>query len=226
MPQIALPISNSEKPHNPYHLRTITTTSRLILFGLVVVALITISYHRTPAMSASSPLLGWHSRAHPVYEEFTPTSDSFTFASFLNAPVDPEGFNVAFFTPNVVVDARGTVLKLEEQDWQGIANLAARAVTELPETGSFRNQWRIQRDRTSFGIDWLQVKVADQGFKQVAVYGYDSQIDTLNPPVGEYTTLPPVLKELFGVLLEARDGYVKGEEDTVMIAKVKAVADV
>jgi hypothetical protein len=231
MRRIALPVTTSDLPKKSSNLlaqRIITTTSRLILFGLVAAATILVLYRHPTIMSyniTNTPLYGWHSRAQPLAGRFVPSKEAFSFASLRNAPVDPEGFNAGFFAPDIVVDARGVVLKLNEQDWQGITDLAQRAVTELPQTGAFRNQWRIRHPRTSYPIDWLQVNVQTEDFKQIAVYGFDPREDTLDPPVGDYTSLPPILKELFGVLGEARDGYVKGEEDTVMINQVKAVAD-
>ncbi|KAG8914196.1 hypothetical protein FRC02_005075 [Tulasnella sp. 418] len=211
--------------------RSIVATSRISLLFLTLASAILFLYqHPLVPMSsiyttaAPNPAVGWHSRAVRVHGSFTPTRASLAFASQLNAPVDPEGFNAAFFAPNIVVDARGVVLKVRSQDWNSLTSLARRAVTELPETGLFRNQWRILHPRTGYPIDWLSVNLDPHDeLKEVAVYGYEQGNDVLEQPVGEYTTLPPILKELFGLLQEARDGYVRGEEDTAVIDRVKEV---
>lgn len=51
------------------------------------------------------------------------------------------GFSVAFFKPNVAIDAMGRVLVVPQDDFDALANLAQQ-VSGLPETGAFRNQWR------------------------------------------------------------------------------------
>ncbi|KAG8902920.1 hypothetical protein FRB99_003946 [Tulasnella sp. 403] len=194
------------------------------LTTLVAATLISLCPLSAASSNTLSSLTGWHSRVEPATGPFTPTRDSLAFAELRSTPADPNGFTVAFFSPNIVVDARGVVSTLDTSDWQGIKNLVVEAVTSLPQTGVFRNQWRIAHARTGQPIDWLRVVTSStEDLGEVSAYGYDGVTTTLETPVGGYTTLPPVLDQVFGLLQEARSGYVKGAEVTVTIDAVKAV---
>ncbi|KAG8902138.1 hypothetical protein FRB99_004825 [Tulasnella sp. 403] len=217
-------------PIDPGTKRSITTTAR---FVLAIIILITLTLYQLrypldlmalPRTAAFGSLSGWHSRIQPFEEEFKPTRDTLAFVQLRNSKVEPAGFTAAFFAPNIVVDARGVVSTLSEGDWHGLKELSLRAVTELPNTGHFRNQWRIKQDRTGYPIDWLRVATASEGgLEHVSVYGYDGAHHQLEDPVGDYTSLPSLLKDTFGLMQEARDGYERGHADEEVINKVKAV---
>lgn len=48
---------------------------------------------------------------------------------------------MALFKPDVAVDAMGRVLSVEKPDFDALVS-QTKATTSLPDTGSFRNQWR------------------------------------------------------------------------------------
>ncbi|KAM5533267.1 hypothetical protein V8D89_013044 [Ganoderma adspersum] len=176
-------------------------------------------------MSAASAQ-GWHARAtlHPS-PDFTPTKEVLIFAVLLNAPVDPEGFTMALFQPDVAVDARGRVLQLQRQDFAALAALAQEA-SRLPDTGSFMNTWRVSHARTSQKIDRLFAKTPGSGdIRETSVQGWDPEKTQLQDAVGGNQALPPVLQELFGYIQEGRTGFVRGEENKELISQVKALVD-
>jgi len=169
------------------------------------------------------PLSGWHSRIEKYRGDFEPTFESLAFVQLRNSRLVPEGFTVAFFAPNFVVDARGIVSTVAQSDWDGLKELTERAVTELPETGEFMNQWRVHHDHAGFPIDWLRVKTGEVPMKDVAVYGWDGRSTTLEVPIGDYTALPILLRETFTLTKEARSGFKNGKENKKMIERVKAI---
>ncbi|PIL24128.1 hypothetical protein GSI_13880 [Ganoderma sinense ZZ0214-1] len=176
-------------------------------------------------MSAASAQ-GWYARAtaHP-FPDFTLTKDAFVFAVLLNAPVDPEGFTMALFQPDVAIDAQGRVLQPQPQDFAALAALAQEA-SRLPDTGSFMNAWRVSHPRTSQKIDRLFAKTSDSGdIRETSVQGWDPEKTQLQNAVGDHQALPPVLQELFGYIQEARTGFVRGEENKELISQVKALVD-
>lgn len=176
-------------------------------------------------MSAPS-VQGWHARAtsHP-YPDFTPTKDALVFAVLLNAPVDPEGFTMALFQPNIAIDARGRVLQLQSQDFAALAALAQEA-SGLPDTGSFMNAWRVSHARTSQKIDRLFTKTSGgRDIRETSVQGWDPEKTQLQDAVGDNQALPPVLQELFGYIQEGRTGFVRGEENKELISQVKTLVD-
>ncbi|KAG8960358.1 hypothetical protein FRC00_000552 [Tulasnella sp. 408] len=220
---------------------TIVATARLCLLSLVIVTSL-LFYFRYPfrpsphmqqqtvaqAASVSNAIAGWHDRLQPYpggTASFHPKRKDLAFVQFRSTPVQSEGFTAALFAPNVVVDARGTVSTLSKEDWQGLVDVAKRAVSDTPQTGEFRNQWRIKHERTSFPIDWLRVATASEGddLKEVSVYGFDGIHEELEKPVGEITALPMELKEVFNLVGEARDGYKRGNEDLVIVQRVKSI---
>lgn len=123
---------------------------------------------------SSSPN-GWYSRTQPA--SFTPTADSLIFAVLLNSMVDPEGFKMAVFEPNFVVNAQvhasadqitrcmliymlilqGKVLKLAQDDFNAFKQLASR-VAQLPKPDSFRNTWVQKTEISCQPISRLIVK--------------------------------------------------------------------
>jgi len=210
--------------------RSIVATSRLTLAILILIttALLYFRYPLQPMSTSisppSNPLNGWHSRLHPFEGTFTPTREALVFVQFRNSKVEPEGLTTALFAPNVVVDAQGVVSTLSTEDWEGLKILSQRAVREPPQTGTFRNQWRVQQPRTGLPIDWLRVATSqDGGFEEVSVYGFDGTTSPLAEPVAGYTTLPQVLADFFGVMREARDGYKRGDANQNVLEGIKAV---
>ncbi|KAI0093596.1 hypothetical protein BDY19DRAFT_881625 [Irpex rosettiformis] len=173
-------------------------------------------------------LTGWHTRTtpYPSPATFTPTRASLAFAVLRNAQADPEGFTLALFSPDLAVDARGKVLLLQKTDWDGLVGLAGETV-DLPKTGKFWNAWKVRQERTSQPIDRLLVATSESGeLVETSVQGWEKGKTELSEPVGEIAQLPPVLDELVGLVREGREGYVKGEEDKIVIGKIKDVLGV
>jgi hypothetical protein len=168
---------------------------------------------------------GWHLRAQPFNGTFKPTIDALVFASIRNAQTNPEDFTLALFKPNVAVDARGAALKLEQPDFDVLKTLSRRAVdpAEVPSSGLFRNQWAIAHAATSRPIDRLLVN-KNASFVEVQVYGYEQGKTALREPVGDITELPPVLYDVFGLILEAREDG-PGEPNADLVGKVKESLD-
>ncbi|KAI0341737.1 hypothetical protein BDW22DRAFT_269156 [Trametopsis cervina] len=179
-------------------------------------------------MSNETPTLeGWHARAqpHPDPSSFTPDRAQLAFAVLRNAAANPEGFTLALFAPDIAIDASGQVLVAQSADFTGLVSLAKQTV-DLPPTGSSMNAWRIAQPRTSQPIERLFVPGPDGQLVQTSVQGYEKGKTELSKPVGDTDQLPPLLEELFGLIGEARDGYVRGEEDAATIRKVKVVLEV
>ena len=166
---------------------------------------------------------GWHSRAtpHPDGAAYDIKKENVVFGLTRNSRVEPEGFSVALFKPNVAIDAMGRVFVLSEDDWSALANLASQT-NSLPDTGSFRNQWRVKHDRTDYPIDYLHVSTGSD-LHMIGVYGHDGQTTTLKPPVGDITDLPEPLNKLVTYAKEGRDGFERGQENAEVTARVKAV---
>lgn len=167
---------------------------------------------------------GWHARAKPHSDphSFVPVRSSLAFAVTHSAPARPHGFTLAAFSPNVLVDASGHVLNLTPEDFAGLVSLAQQTV-DLPSTGSFMNAWRVAQPRTSQPIERLFVVGQDGRLVETSVQGYEKGKTELQAPVGNIDHLPPLLYELFGLIAEAREGYEMGQEDSTVIAKVRAV---
>jgi len=208
------------------------TTTRILLFATLACLTTFIYYDTFPhssimSSSSSSPsrFSHWHTRthSHPFPHNFTPTLSSLRFLVARSTQVEPEGFTVAFFTPNIAVDARGRVLELTSSaDFDGITELA-KQTTILPDTGLYLNTWRVKQARTEQPFERLHVPIADGEVKTVSVQGYDGVKRLLDEPVEGIVELPDVLWELIELVLEARKDYVRGEEDKEVIEKVKAV---
>lgn len=55
-----------------------------------------------------SSAAGWYARSTPLPSaNFYPTLNMLLFSVFASTPVNPDGFSVAFFRPNIAVDAAG-----------------------------------------------------------------------------------------------------------------------
>jgi len=181
-----------------------------------------------PMSIQTSPATVWHTRAvpHPSRDTFVPSIDNLAFGVLRNAPVEHDGFTVAFFKPDVAVDAMGNILQVASDDWTEINTVVQGATTggEVPEAGGFRNQWRIKQARTSYPIDWLRVPVTSTSeFKDLSIYGFDGTTTELQTPIHGLTQLPPILLNLFSLVIEGREGYVRGSEDREVVDKVKKV---
>ncbi|GLB45271.1 hypothetical protein LshimejAT787_2100310 [Lyophyllum shimeji] len=172
----------------------------------------------TSAASWSSPFESWHERAlltpHPDPHSFTPTRDNLLLAMLLNAMAEGDGISLALFSQSdaedsIAVDARGRVLLVSAKDSAGLLSLAKEAHA-LPKTDSSWNSWRIHRNVTCLPNHELFLRSpTDQGaqrFHQITVYGFSKQVRELDVPVEGFSLLPDTLWELFGLLLEARNG--------------------
>ncbi|KAH8106729.1 hypothetical protein BXZ70DRAFT_1074520 [Cristinia sonorae] len=191
----------------------------------------------SPSMSPSS-LKDWYTRTipHPstsTSTPFTPTLPTLTLLVTHSSQSDPSGFTLALFKPNIAVDARGRVLLLTRpSDFEGLSSLASHTVEggKVPETGMYLNAWRVKQMRTEQPFERLYVPVPEEGLKKkkvkvTSVQGFDGKQRELREPVEGLTELPDVLWDLTGLVLEARSGFVKGEEDEHVIAKVLALLD-
>ena len=188
--------------------------------------------------SQSHPLKGWHARStpHDFPHDYSPTRDALKFILLYNAPVEQEGFTVALFAPNIAIDAVGSVRFLSSGDFTGLVNMAERVRIEAPETGTFRNTWVLDHKRTSQPIDRVlllsssdspytgSLSAEDAELVNIAsVQGYQGDLRRLKRPVAGLEVLPEVLGEFVGLGREGREGWKSGEEDRVVLGKVREV---
>ncbi|KAG6889322.1 hypothetical protein C0992_005648 [Termitomyces sp. T32_za158] len=188
--------------------------------------------------SWSSPFASWYNRAQPLSQAinsaFVPSFDTLSLAVLLNAPVENDGFTLAFFsqlkedgsgTRVIAVDALGNALLVADQDATGILELAKQAL-ELPPTEGFRNTWVVKRPMTSQPIHRLFIfsDRAEDSPYQISVQGFTKETRTLQRPVQGLDELPEVLWELVGLVLEAREGASLGAtRDEVSLGRVRDV---
>jgi len=180
----------------------------------------------------SSIYSGYLQRAdpHPNPKAFTPIRSALELVVLRNSPVEHKGIDVAIFSDRTVIDSKGAVKIMKEHDFDGIMEIA-KEVNNLPNTNGFRNQWRVQHERTSRPIDRILYaggqlspipkEKYEEEYKETSVYGFDKQRTQLEKSVGSFTTLAPPLWELTGLAMEAREG--EGEADAVMLEKLKAI---
>src|SRR6266550_1659255 len=181
-------------------------------------------------------LKSWHARAlaHPYPNPYTfvPRRENIKIALLRNSPLEHEGFSLAIFAEDdtyVVVDAMGRILNLPSTspDIKGLLDLGHQTLN-LPIANRFRNIWMVKRQMTSQPIDRF-FYVSETGKRQTSVSGYSPIHTELARPVEQYTHLPQVLQELFGLVLEAREGYQPGRDggnaDREVVSKVMAVLD-
>lgn len=181
-------------------------------------------------------LQGWHARAlahpYPDPHSFVPRRENLKVALLRNSPLEHEGLSLAIFAEDndsdyVVVDAVGRVsrLSLSSPDVNGLLDLG-RQTLGLPIASSWRNIWMIKRQRSSQPIDRF-FYISDTEKRETSVSGYSPTETELARPVGKYHHLPDVLQKLFGLVLEAREGYKPdrngGNADLEVIAKVTEV---
>ncbi|KIM39407.1 hypothetical protein M413DRAFT_446923 [Hebeloma cylindrosporum] len=180
----------------------------------------------------SSIYSGYLHRAdpHPNPKTFTPIRSALELVVLRNSQVEHEGIDLAIFSDRTVIDSKGGVRILKEHDFEGIMELG-RLVNDLPTTGGFRNQWRVQHDRTGRPIDRILYaggKLSpvpreryEEEYTETSVYGFDKHRIRLEERVGSFTTLAPPLWELVGLAMEARES--EREEDVAVLNKLKAV---
>ena len=164
----------------------------------------------------------WRDRAEriPNPEAWQPEREDLVFAVIRNAQVEHHALTLALFSPNIGVDASGTVLALKEDDFSLFSSLA-RKTLELPQTGNPRNTWIIRRPTTSRPIERLFVPTSDSEVAETSVQGYNDQGEfELKRPVGDITVLPPLLQDLFGLILKARADYDPQRRNEVVLQKV------
>lgn len=148
---------------------------------------------------------------------------------------------MAFFKPDVAIDAMGKVLKVKENDFSTLTALAKKN-TNLPVSDIFGNLWRwapydnfsyatnltllfsVKQPVTDLAIDRLSVVSSSPDDQYlISVYGHDGKTKELEEPVGSYTELPDDLNKTLTLGKEARDGYIRGEENKVVVAAANAV---
>ena len=145
------------------------------------------------------------------------------FAVVRNAQVKHHALTFALFGPNIGVDASGNVLVLKEDDFSTLSSLASQTL-ELPQTGNFRNTWIIRRPTTNQPIERLLVSTDESEVAETSVQGYDNQEEfELKYPVGDITILPPLLQDLFGLILKARADYDPQRRNEAVLKKVLEV---
>jgi hypothetical protein len=180
----------------------------------------------------SSIYSGYLHRADPHLnpDTFTPIRSALELVVLRNSQVEHEGIDLAIFSDRVIIDSKGGVRIMKERDFEGITELA-QMVNNLPSTNGFRNQWRVQHERTGWPINRILYaggKLSpvpreryEEEYKETSVYGSDKHRIRLEESVGSFTTLAPPLWELIGLAMEARES--EGEEDVIVLQKLKAI---
>jgi len=169
-----------------------------------------------------SAVANWRDRAERIRnpESWQPERKNLVFAVIRNAPVEHHALTLALFHPNIGVDASGNVLALKEDDFSTISRLATQTL-DLPQTGEFRNAWIISRPTTSQSIERLLVSTAESAVAETSIQGYNNQGEfELREPVGDITVLPPLLQDLFGLILKARADYDPRNRHEAVLTRV------
>lgn len=169
--------------------------------------------------SWSSKYENWRSRAtsYPSPESYVPLRDNLALIALVNSQVEPEGFTLAIFKDKVAVDAMGRMVVLNEADYNGITSLGTE-ILDLPDTGEFRNTWRLNHRATSQPIDRILI---GPELKETSVQGFQKGKTDLKNPVGDIEVLPDSLAELTGLVLEGRKDYERGNEDKAIVQRMK-----
>ena len=169
-----------------------------------------------------SAVANWRDRAERIRnpESWQPERKDLVFAVVRNAPVEHHALTLALFRPNIGVDASGNVLALKEDDFSALSRLATQTL-DLPQTGEFRNAWVIRRPTTSQPIERLLVSTSESEVAETSVQGYNNQGEfELREPVGDFTVLPHLLQDLFGLILKARVDYDPRNRHEAVLKKV------
>ena len=104
-----------------------------------------------PRVEWSSNYSGYLMRAsrHPNPRSYTPQRNLLILEAFRNVKGHPESFSLAVFSDRVAIDANGHVYVLDQEDYDGMMELA-QAVARLPKAEGYRNQWRVHHERTCY----------------------------------------------------------------------------
>ncbi|KAF7795805.1 hypothetical protein EIP86_006972 [Pleurotus ostreatoroseus] len=179
--------------------------------------------------SPEIPLAGWRSRAQPHASPsaFTPSRETLAFALVQSTMGFPWRLIVAFFAPNIAVDAVGAVLVLADADFAALAALA-KACLDLP-VPPIMGQWRVHHGVTCQPFDYLWIPDRDSSeLKRITVYGYyrtpksTNNNYVLEKPVGDITSLPDALVDILGLSYEAN---VPAGEQTELIAQIRKLLE-
>ncbi|QRV92748.1 hypothetical protein RhiJN_20766 [Ceratobasidium sp. AG-Ba] len=214
----------------------------------------------------SSSATGWHKRSEPYPDgsSYVVKQENLVFGLGRSTRLEPEGrayiqhfvtnvlkiliafvsgFTVAFFKPDVAIDAMGKVLKVRADDFTALVDKAYETLG-LPESDTFGNLWRyeacfliieiklstvrlsVKQPVTDLPIDRLLIAGSSPSIDQqhiISVYGHDGVTRELEEPVGGYTELPESLNDILTLGKEARENYVSGEEDKAVVDAANAV---
>ena len=217
----------------PFFICTIVTVVVIFCYQLLKFTTFgSSSLHPMSETTWSSIYSGYLHRAdpHPNPKTFTPIRSALELVVLRNSQVEHQGIDLAIFSDKVVIDSKGGVRIMKEQDFEGIMELA-RSVNTLPNTDGFRNQWRVQHERTDRPIDRILYAGGnlppipreryEEEYKETSVYGFDKHRIRLEQSVGSFMTLAPPLWELVGLATEARESAE--EEGAVVLEKLKAI---
>lgn len=212
--------------HPQHPLSTLAPSSRTFIFCVLAAAtflfLSTPSYYFSPPEAEVQPsVVGWRERAERLQnpESWQPKRKDLVFAVIQGAQVEHFALTLALFGPNLGVDASGNVFVLKDTDFSTLSSLASQTL-ELPKAGNFRNTWIIRRPTTLQPIERLLVSTSERGVVETGVQGYNDEGEyELEQPVGDITALPPLLQDLFGSILKARNGYDPQSRDNAVLNK-------
>ncbi|KZT23080.1 hypothetical protein NEOLEDRAFT_1136939 [Neolentinus lepideus HHB14362 ss-1] len=161
---------------------------------------------------ASFPALdcnGWYGRStpHPDPRGFTPTYHSFAFALDLSAMIY-QGFVMALFEPNVLVDRFGHILSVQESDFQCLKSAISR-LRDLP----YAPFWNVDTDVTCQSQFRAFIPIATNG-TVLPYYVYAPMKGAkLEQVTAGYETLPDALYDLGELAAEVplliRGSYVQ-----------------
>lgn len=148
--------------------------------------------------SESTDLTGWRARATPLdnfADAFVPAEEALVVAVCIST-MARSGFITALFEPDIAVDTRGTVLRLQTADFAGLVALA-RATLKIPHP----SQWRIQSYITCQPI----YDVVIDGNIAYGIYNWSASKRTLEEPFEGRTELPDEVQAFFTLAHEDVD---------------------
>ncbi|KIM35360.1 hypothetical protein M413DRAFT_32549 [Hebeloma cylindrosporum] len=161
----------------------------------------------------SSRHAGYLQRSEPHSKPLKPIRSALELGVLRNSQVDDEGIDLAIFSDTTVIDSEGGIVILKEYDFPGIMELAL-LVNNLPKANGFLEPVASparpngSSDRWDF-VRWGGAFAKSKGEVQVG------------ESVGGFTTLPPLLWELVGLAMEARE--YEPEEDVVVLEILKGI---
>ncbi len=178
----------------------------------------------------SSQYSGYLQRAalHPNPHSYNPQRNQVTLIGLRDALRGSDPFSLAIFLDKTAIDMKGNVYVLDQEDYDGITELA-RAVENLPKIDDdFCNQWRVKNQITCRPIERILLPKAllptsptaydDSEFAETSVYGFSQSHSFLQRPVDGHDKLPHSLWQLTGLVIEARE--TPGKKDTLVLEKV------